>query len=178
MGGRIYRPGKTHSGSRVQLGSVSAFASNKRPPQLEMDQLDKIVLLPNADGNYECDLFWEANTLATESSKSDPQTPPQGKKAETEGAKEPAENKPAAVATGSITKDNFSLFLRTLLGGRTTEWKTARTAGDAWVRHSTVIDAIERLEELGWARTRGGYQVPEGDCILMLTVDQTTDSSL
>ena len=140
MGGHIYRAGKSNSGSRVQLGSVATFASNKRPPQLEMDQLDKISLYPNSDGRFECDLFWEGTPRAA-ANKSDTTvsyffdriliitvswTLFQKPKAEFELA---AVNKSVGLPTGSTTKDElFIQFLRTLLNGRTTEWKTARTA--------------------------------------------------
>jgi hypothetical protein len=59
IGGCIYREGKTSTASRVQLGAVAAIASNKLPPQLRMDGLDKIILFPNEHGDYECELFWD-----------------------------------------------------------------------------------------------------------------------
>lgn len=59
IGGRIYRHGKTSNASCVQLGTVEAIASKQLPPQLRMGRLDQIVLFPNNDGDYECDLFWD-----------------------------------------------------------------------------------------------------------------------
>ena len=63
---------------------------------------------------------------------------------------------------GSTSKEDFVEFLRDLLDGRTTDWKTARTAEDALVRHQAVLDAMSQLDDLGWAKTGGGFQVPEG----------------
>jgi hypothetical protein len=67
---------------------------------------------------------------------------------------------------GSSSQDDFPKFLRTLLNGRTTDWKTAKTAEDALVCHQVVLDAMKHLEDLGWAKTGGGYQIPEGMCQL------------
>jgi hypothetical protein len=70
---------------------------------------------------------------------------------------------PVTVAS-STSKEDFATFLRKLLNGRTIDWKTARTAEDARIRHQAVLDATNQLEDLGWAKTGGGYQIPEGEC--------------
>ena len=53
------------------------------------------------------------------------------------------------------SKEDFVVFLWNLLNGRTTDWKTVRTAEDARVRHQAVLDAMNELEDLGWAKTGG-----------------------
>src|ERR1700732_4020145 len=63
---------------------------------------------------------------------------------------------------GSMSKEDFAAFLQDLLDSQTTDWKTARTAEDALVRHQAVLDAMSQLDDLGWAKTGGGYQIPEG----------------
>jgi hypothetical protein len=70
---------------------------------------------------------------------------------------------------GSDTEESdFIRFLRTCLDGPTQQWKPAITAGDALVRHQAVLKAVDYLNELGWGRTRGGFQVPDGTCINLL----------
>lgn len=74
--------------------------------------------------------------------------------------------KATMVKTGSSSQDDFPKFLQTLLNGRTTDWKTAKTAEDALVHHQVVLDAMKHLEDLGWAKMDRGYQIPEGTCQL------------
>jgi len=76
----------------------------------------------------------------------------------------------------SMSKEDFTVFLQKLLNGRTTDWKTARTAEDARVRHQAVIDVTNQLEDLGWAKTGGGYQIPEGECWLWLKLKITAST--
>lgn len=66
-----------------------------------------------------------------------------------------------SVSNATYSKDDFTEFLRKLLNGRTTDWKTAKTAQDALIRHNTVVEAIDYLDGLGWAKTGGGFQVPD-----------------
>lgn len=67
-----------------------------------------------------------------------------------------------AGAGSSELQPDFVKFLRNVLSGPEKEWKTVKTAGDALIRHLSVVKACDELDTLGWSRTRGGYQVPEG----------------
>lgn len=59
IGGRLYRSGQSYEDNRVQLGSISSILSDKPPPQLAIQKVDRIVMYPNSDGDYTCDLFWD-----------------------------------------------------------------------------------------------------------------------
>ena len=74
--------------------------------------------------------------------------------------------KASIAKAGSSSRDDFPKFLQTLLNGCMTDWNTAKTAEDALVRDQVVLDATKHLEDLGWAKTGGGYQIPEGTCQL------------
>jgi hypothetical protein len=65
--------------------------------------------------------------------------------------------------------DNFISYLRRLLKGPNKEWKKARTAGDILDRHLTLVKAIERLDELNWGRSAGGYQIANGELFFART---------
>jgi hypothetical protein len=45
-----------------------------------------------------------------------------------------------------------------------TDWRTVETAENALVCHQVVLYAMKLLEDLGWGKTGGGYQIPEGTC--------------
>ena len=74
--------------------------------------------------------------------------------------------KTTTAKAGSSSQDNFPKFLQTLLNGCTTNRKTAKTVDNALVHHQVVLDATKHLEDLGWAKMGGGYQIPEGSCQL------------
>ncbi|KAI0755362.1 hypothetical protein C8Q80DRAFT_1266830 [Daedaleopsis nitida] len=42
------------------------------------------------------------------------------------------------------------------------EWKKAKTAGDVLPRVKALRQALEKLGNWGWERSRGGYQIPDG----------------
>ncbi|KIM79964.1 hypothetical protein PILCRDRAFT_9853 [Piloderma croceum F 1598] len=131
IGGRIYREGKTSTASRVQLGTVAAIASDELPPQLRMDGLDKIILFPNEHGDYECELFWDGVIPSPALSGS---------------------HDVATRSTQEVPKSN----------DKNPHTKAALKASIAKaVRHQVVLDATNHLEDLGWAKTGGGYQIPE-----------------
>jgi biopolymer transport protein ExbD len=80
------------------------------------------------------------------------------------------------IKASSTSKEDFTIFLRKLLNGCTTDWKTSRTAEDARVCHQAVLDAMNQLEDLSWAKTGGGYQIPEGECWLWLKLKIVTST--
>jgi hypothetical protein len=59
--------------------------------------------------------------------------------------------------------DKFIKFLRRTLNIRDKEWATVRTLGQALERYEAAQRATAMLEEWGWARSSGGFQVPAGD---------------
>ena len=56
--------------------------------------------------------------------------------------------KTTIVKAGSSSQDDFPKFLQTLLNGRTTNYKTVKTADNALVHHQVILDATKHLEIL------------------------------
>lgn len=81
-----------------------------------------------------------------------------------EAIKEPSEStSPNDVQeTKAKTSETLQTFLRKLLNAPATSWGRANTAGDVLKRRKAVVSALERLEEMGWERSAGGYRVPDG----------------
>jgi hypothetical protein len=53
-------------------------------------------------------------------------------------------------------------FMRELLNGPEKEWPKAKTAGDILKWFLALNDAMKVLDDLGWGRSTGGYQIPAG----------------
>jgi hypothetical protein len=64
----------------------------------------------------------------------------------------------------STSKEDFVTFLWKHLNSYTTDWKTAKTTEDVRICHQAILDVKNQLEDLGWAKTGGGYQILEGEC--------------
>ncbi|KAJ2993786.1 hypothetical protein NUW54_g7662 [Trametes sanguinea] len=69
-------------------------------------------------------------------------------------------------ARAGSPQDHASLisFIRQLVDGPTGQWKKAKTVGDILQRCKAVDHAMAVMEELGWEKSKGGYQIPEGEC--------------
>ncbi len=72
------------------------------------------------------------------------------------------EKKPIKGVSGTSSSDTLDAFLRNLLEASEITWGGATTAGEILKRHLAVVDALSKLSDLGWERSSGGYQVPEG----------------
>lgn len=69
-----------------------------------------------------------------------------------------------------MAEESFSEFLRGFLGAEKANNKKAKTVGDILRRHLRLVAAIEKLEKADWARSTGGYQVPNGEFSLSLHI--------
>lgn len=58
--------------------------------------------------------------------------------------------------------DELTSFLYELLGGPTKPWPKAERAHDVLKRRKAVVEALNTLKDLGWSRSCGGYEIPEG----------------
>ena len=72
-----------------------------------------------------------------------------------EGPKEPEDH--------HTNEDEFIVFLREQLEVPSkSAWKKAVTAGAVLERRKAVVNAIEKLEALGWEKPGGGFKVSDG----------------
>ncbi|CAL1710819.1 unnamed protein product [Somion occarium] len=181
-GGRLYRAGFTASGSRISLGSLDTIllaAKSKRvediPKTLRLSKVNKYALREKeADDVLVCDIYLDS------SSSQDIMAPAVVSKLNVDdidgnnnesafdwddtGDKASGERATTPTATdhhsAPMAEESFSEFLRGFLGAEKANNKKAKTVGDILRRHLRLVAAIEKLEKADWARSTGGYQVP------------------
>ena len=47
--------------------------------------------------------------------------------------------------------------------GPKTQWRKAKTVGHILQRRKAVEQAMKVIEDLGWEKSKGGYQIPHGE---------------
>ncbi|KAL7277985.1 hypothetical protein ACG7TL_007938 [Trametes sanguinea] len=178
-GGRLYRPGFTAAGSRIAIGSMEAISQRARVLSLESSKVDT-YRLERVEGDEDilmCRLFLQegAPTPKSGATHSEPlhihlspsPTPaPQAKLVQaTERVRATMGFSKATMseATGAADGEAFIEYLRDLLEGPKNQWRKAKTVGHILQRRKAVERAMQVVEELGWEKSKGGYQIPEAD---------------
>ncbi|KAI9061586.1 hypothetical protein FKP32DRAFT_1575676 [Trametes sanguinea] len=170
-GGRLYRPGFTSESGRIAIGSIEAILEGARVPSLESTKVDNYQLesVPGQDDVLLCRLYLQEQL----GGRRDGVEPSAAQRGPTSGrlGVEPSRGSQSlrssevfrVEARAGSPQDHASLisFIRQLVDGPTGQWKKAKTVGDILQRCKAVDHAMAVMEELGWEKSKGGYQIPE-----------------
>ena len=73
----------------------------------------------------------------------------------------------ASLVAKASTLDPLAQYLNKRFDGPLTASAKAEKIRDILDRYKTVHDTLQSLKYLGWARSTGGYQIPEGEYIFI-----------
>ncbi|KZP06771.1 hypothetical protein FIBSPDRAFT_966172 [Athelia psychrophila] len=175
-GGRLYRKGLNSGSAHVPLGSIDSLVEG-RSSALSFARVNQYKLNVNETGEYVCDIFWEGPVASGEMvAEAIPA-------ARTLTSTEPKQMiKSEVVAAGPSTiaaaptfnsgtrataiMESLQEAFRKVAGWRRKLNVPATTAGHVLNRFKDVQLAIKTLQDLGWTKSKGGYQFPADHLLL------------
>ncbi|KAJ7928285.1 hypothetical protein B0H13DRAFT_2311820 [Mycena leptocephala] len=157
---KIYRQGVIDPEPDVytlKLGTVEEILSAQEKTALRFDGVDKYHLKPIHGGTaLQCDLFT--------SEKLEDEAKPNVIHSALAGESKPLEVARQRAADAAEAKPLFDkallLFLGEVVKGPEKKWPTCKTARQVRDHFKALEDAVQKMHDMGWNKSGGGYMVP------------------